>query len=72
MNEQKLRNALERFRHKPDDALEEAAVGAAYIGCSERTLRYHPKAKRIYIGPNRYNFTVGNIREIARGNGGAR
>ena len=67
MREQKLRNALERFKHKPDDALETLAVGAAYIGCSERKLRYDPRAKRVYIGPNRYSLTVGNIKEIARG-----
>jgi hypothetical protein len=67
MREQKLRNALERFKHKPDDALETLAVGAAYIGCSERMLRCDPRAKRVYIGPKRYNLTAGNIREIARG-----
>jgi hypothetical protein len=68
MKEHKLRNALERFKHKPDEALETIAVGAAYIGCAERTLRYDPRAKRVYIGPNRYNLTAGNIRAIASGN----
>jgi hypothetical protein len=67
MDEQKLRKALERFAHKPDEALESAAVAAAYLGYSERTLRYDPRAKRIYLGLNRYNYQVGNIREMARG-----
>jgi hypothetical protein len=66
MNEQALRKALERFASKPDDALEKASVSAAFLECSERTLRYHPAAERIYITPTRYNYRVGNIRDIAR------
>jgi hypothetical protein len=66
MNEQKLRKALERFASKPDEALETTKVCAAYLGCSERLLRYHPAAKRVYITPDRYNYQVGNIRQIAR------
>jgi hypothetical protein len=72
MNEEKLRKALERFASKPDDALESAKVSAAYLDCSERMLRYLPAAKRIYLTPSRYNYRVGNIREIARGLGAAR
>jgi hypothetical protein len=67
VNEEKLRKALERFASKPDDALESARVSAAHLDCSERFLRYHPAAKRIYLSDNRYNYRVGNIREIARG-----
>jgi hypothetical protein len=67
MTEQELRTALERFASKSDDALECAEVGAAFLGCSQRTLRYHPAAKRIYVTPRRYNYAVGNIRQIARG-----
>jgi hypothetical protein len=66
MKEQALRKALERFAFKPDDAHEGVEVSAAYLNCSQRTLRYHPDAKRIYITPTRYNYRVGNIREIAR------
>jgi hypothetical protein len=65
MDEKKLRRALERFASKPDDALESIAVAAAFLGCSERKLRYHPLARRVYIGPNRYNLQVGNIRQMA-------
>jgi hypothetical protein len=65
--ERELRRALERFASKPDDALETAKVSAAVLSCSERTLRYHPRAKRIYITQRRYAYRVGNIREIARG-----
>jgi hypothetical protein len=71
MTEQELRTALERLASKSDDALETAEVGAAFLSCSQRTLRYHPRAKRIYITPRRYGYRVGNLREIARGNGGA-
>src|SRR5262249_53570271 len=66
MNEQALRKALERFGSKPDDALESTKVSAAFLSCSERTLRYHPAAERVYITADRYNFRVGNIREIAK------
>jgi hypothetical protein len=66
MDEKKLRERLQRFAFKPDEALEEASVSAAYLGCSERKLRYDPRAKRVYIGPSRYNYQVGNIRQIAR------
>jgi len=66
MNEQALRKALERFGSKPDDALESTKVSAAFLSCSERTLRYHPAAERVYITADRYNYRVGNIREIAR------
>jgi hypothetical protein len=69
MTEQELRTALERFASKSDDALECAEVAAAVLCCSERTLRYHSKAQRIYITPTRYNFRVGNIRQIAREGG---
>ena len=66
MDERKLREALERFASKPDGALESAEVCAAYLKCSQRTLRYHPDAKRVYVTPTRYNYQVGNIREIAK------
>ena len=66
MDERKLREALERFPSKPDEALESAEVSAAVLKCSQRTLRYHPDAERIYITPTRYNYRVGNIREIAK------
>jgi hypothetical protein len=66
MDEQTLRKRLERFASKPDEALESAEVSAAFLGFSERTLRYHPDAERVYITPSRYNYRVGNIRQIAK------
>jgi hypothetical protein len=66
VTEQELRIALERFASKPDDALESAEVSAAVLKCSQRTLRYQPDAERVYITPTRYNYRVGNIRQIAK------
>jgi hypothetical protein len=66
VTEQELRIALERFASKPDEALESAEVAAAVLKCSQRTLRYHPDAERVYITPTRYNYRVGNIRQIAK------
>jgi hypothetical protein len=67
MTDEELSDALKRFASKPDDALEDAKIGAAYLDCSERTLRYHPNAKRIYVTPRTYRYTVGNLRQIAKG-----
>jgi hypothetical protein len=67
MTDDELRDALRRLASKPDDALEDAKVGAAYLDCSERTLRYLPAAKRIYVTPRTYRYTVGNLRQIAKG-----
>jgi hypothetical protein len=69
MSEQEIKSGLERLASKPDDALECAAIGAAFLSCSERTLRYHPDAKRIYVTPTRYNYQVGNLRRIAGARG---
>jgi hypothetical protein len=69
MTEQELRMALERFASKPDDALENAEVSAAFLHISQRTLRYHAKIPRVYITPSRYNYRVGVLRKIAREGG---
>jgi hypothetical protein len=66
MTEQELCRALERLNSKPNDALVSAKLGAIFLECSERTLRYHPLARRIYITPTRYNYQLGNLRQIAR------
>jgi hypothetical protein len=71
MREQELRRALEWLNSKPDDSLVSAKLGAIFLECSERTLRYHPLAKRVYITPTRYNYQLGNLRQIARGDGEA-
>jgi len=42
-------------------------ITALVLGCAERTIRYHPKLKRIEISRGRYGFRVGNVREITRG-----
>jgi hypothetical protein len=72
VTEEEIKKGLERFASKPDDALECAAIGAAFLGCSERTLRYHKDARRVYITPDRYNFQVGNLRQMAGARKGAR
>ena len=43
MTKSELKDALELFASKPDDALESTEVGAAFLGCCQRTVRYHPK-----------------------------
>lgn len=72
IKEEEIQRGLRRLASKPDDALECAAIGAAFLGCSERTLRYHPDAKRVYITPSRYNYQVGNLRQMAGTRSGAR
>jgi hypothetical protein len=66
MTADELKDALERLASKPDTALENSKVGAAFLNCSERTLRYHPAAERIYVTPRTYRYTVGNLRQIAK------
>jgi hypothetical protein len=51
----------------PDDAVVSIKITALVLGCAERTVRYHPKLKRIEISRGRYGFRVGNVREITRG-----
>jgi len=67
MTKSELKDALELFASKPDDALESTEVGAAFLGCCQRTVRYHPKLERVYITPRKYNFRVGNLRAVAKG-----
>ena len=67
MTNQELKDALELFASKPDDALETTEVTAAILGSCQRTVRYHPKLERIYVTPRKYNFRVGNIRAVAKG-----
>ena len=55
----------------PDDAVVSAKITALVLGCAERTIRYHPKLKRIEISRGRYGFRVGNVREITRGKAAA-
>jgi hypothetical protein len=58
---------LKRFPHLPDDAVVHSKVTAALTGLSERTVRYDPRFKRIYLTATRYGHRVGDIRKILRG-----
>jgi hypothetical protein len=62
--------SFEIIRHwdsLPDDAVVSSRITALVLGCAERTIRYHPKLKRIELSLGRYGFRVGNVRKIARG-----
>ena len=66
MIDKNLKKALELFPHLPDAANVAPKVAAVIIGRSERTVRYHPKLKRIYTSPTHYTFNVGELRKLAR------
>jgi hypothetical protein len=58
---------LKNWDSLPDDAVISTKITALVLGCAERTIRYHPKLKRIEVSRGRYGFRVGNVRLIARG-----
>jgi hypothetical protein len=58
---------LKNWDNLPDDAVISTKITALVLGCAERTVRYHPKLKRIEISRGRYGFRVGNVRRIVRG-----
>jgi hypothetical protein len=66
-----LTELLKRWPYLPDDAIVHSKVTAAVTGLSERTVRYDPRFKRIYLTPNRYGHRVGDIRKILSGEKGA-
>ena len=62
--------SFEILRHwdsLPDDAVISTKITALVLGCAERTIRYHPKLKRVEISRGRYGFRVGNVRRIVHG-----
>lgn len=66
-----LNDLLKRWPYLPDEAIVHSKVTAAVTGLSERTVRYDPRFKRIYLTATRYGHRVGEIRKILQGNGGA-
>jgi hypothetical protein len=61
-----LRKILETFDVLPDDAIVQSKITAIILGCSERTIRYHPNLPRRSVSRGRYGQRVGDIRKIAR------
>jgi hypothetical protein len=57
---------LERFQSLPDEAVISSKLAAIILDLSERTTRYHPHLKRIWISEGRYGFQVGQVRRLAR------
>ena len=58
---------IKRWDDLPDDAVVSPKITSLMLDCAERTVRYHPKLKRIQISRGRYGFRVGNVRQIVRG-----
>ena len=64
-----LTDLLKRWPSLPNEAIVHSKVVAAVTGLSERTIRYDPRLKRVYLTPSRYGFRVGNVKEILAGEG---
>src|SRR6516165_7037551 len=62
-----LADLLKRWPSLPNEAIVHSKVVAAVTGLSERTIRYDPRLKRVYLTPNRYGFRVSNVKEILAG-----
>jgi len=58
---------LKRWPYLPDDAVVHTKVVAAVTGLSERTVRYDPRLKRVYLTSGRYGFRVGEVKKILTG-----
>ena len=58
---------VKRFDDLPNDAVISPKITALVLGCAERTVRYHPKLRRVQISRGRYGYRVGNVRQIVRG-----
>ena len=64
-----INDLLKRWPALPDEAVAPTKVVAAVTGLSERTIRYDPRLRRVYLTPNRYGFRVSNVKEILAGEG---
>jgi len=62
---------LERFSSLPDEAVISSKLAAIILDISERTTRYHPHLRRIWVSEGRYGFQVGQVRKLARDGVGA-
>jgi hypothetical protein len=58
---------IKRFDDLPNDAVVSPKITALILGIAERTVRYHPKLNRVQLSRGRYGFTVGNVRQLVRG-----
>jgi len=58
---------VKRFDDLPNDAVISPKITALVLGRAERTVRYHPKLRRVQISRGRYGYRVGNVRQIVRG-----
>jgi len=64
-----LTELLDRWPHMPAESLVNAKVAAAVLSLSERSIRYHEKLPRVYLGKSRYAFRVADIRKLLSGEG---
>jgi hypothetical protein len=62
-----LNELLKRWPFLPDEAIVHSKVTAAITGLSERTVRYDPRFKRVYLTANRYGHRVGDVRKVLAG-----
>jgi len=62
---------VKRFDDLPNDAVISTKIAALVLGLAERTIRYHPQLKRIQLSRGRHGYTVGNVRQLVRGDAAA-
>jgi hypothetical protein len=67
-----LTELLRRWDSLPDDAIAPSKLTAAVTSLSERSIRYHPDLKRVYLNKSRYGFRVGDVRKMLAGMGADR
>jgi hypothetical protein len=67
-----LTELLRRWSSLPDDAIVPSKLTAAVTSLSERSIRYHPGLKRVYLNRTRYGFRAGDVRKILAGGEAAR
>jgi hypothetical protein len=58
---------VRNFDALPDDSVVQTKITSVITGLSDRTIRYHPKLKRIQISRGRVGQRVGDIRALLRG-----
>jgi hypothetical protein len=63
----KLSELLRRWPDLPNEAVVNTKVVAALTGLAERTIRYDPRLKRVYLTADRYGYRVDNVKEILIG-----
>jgi hypothetical protein len=63
----RARETLRDFDALPNSAVVSAPVVAALTGLCEKSIRHHPKLKRIYVSRDRYGYRVGELRALLRG-----